>query len=116
MVLSPHINGKPGTSATGLWTNVVNGGVYSGATTATLTITEATSAMNGYQYRVVFAGGCSANDATNVATLTVSPLQALVNLTQQRSATAVLSNSLSPIQHQRPLRLPILQAHQFGYT
>ena len=39
------------TSATGLWTNVVNGGVYSGATTATLTITEATSAMNGYQYR-----------------------------------------------------------------
>ncbi|MEZ4854530.1 Ig-like domain-containing protein [Flavobacterium sp.] len=35
------------------WTNVTNGGVYSGATTNTLTITGATLAMNGYDYQVL---------------------------------------------------------------
>ncbi len=104
------------TSTTGLWTNVVNGGVYSGATTATLTITEATSAMNGYQYRVVFAGGCSANDATNVATLTVSPLQALVNPTsaticngssQQFSITNTASAPVTSTYSSGPLSLDI---------
>ncbi|MEM0578265.1 beta strand repeat-containing protein, partial [Flavobacterium polysaccharolyticum] len=35
------------------WTNITNGGVYSNATTATLTITAATVAMNGYDYRDV---------------------------------------------------------------
>ncbi|NTW91490.1 MAG: hypothetical protein HGA35_06150, partial [Erysipelotrichaceae bacterium] len=33
------------------WTNIVNGGVYSTATTATLTITGATVGMNSYKYR-----------------------------------------------------------------
>jgi subtilisin-like proprotein convertase family protein len=49
-----------------------NGGVYSGATTATLTITGATTAMNGYQYRVVVT--CSQGglpEISNPATLTV---------------------------------------------
>ena len=56
-----------------------------------LTITEATSAMNGYQYRVVFAGGCSANDATNVATpLPLVHYRLWLTQPQQRSATAVL--------------------------
>ncbi|WP_300661409.1 Ig-like domain-containing protein, partial [Fluviicola sp.] len=34
------------------WTNIVNGAPYSGATTATLTVTGATIGMNGYHYRV----------------------------------------------------------------
>ncbi|PXY39201.1 hypothetical protein DMB65_18780, partial [Flavobacterium cheongpyeongense] len=33
------------------WTNITNGGVYSGATTGTLTITGATAGMSGYDYR-----------------------------------------------------------------
>lgn len=50
---------------------VSNGGVYSGATTATLTITTATSGMNGYAYRCVASnGGCSTT--SNAVTLTVS--------------------------------------------
>ena len=33
------------------WTDITNGGVYSNATTATLTITGATAGMNSYKYR-----------------------------------------------------------------
>lgn len=51
--------------------NISNGGVYSGATTATLTITGATTGMNGYLYRcVAYSGACSST--SNQATLTIS--------------------------------------------
>jgi len=51
---------------------LTNGGVYSGVTTATLNITGATLAMNGYQYRCVIT--CSQGglpEISNAATLTV---------------------------------------------
>lgn len=51
--------------------NISNGGVYSNATTATLTITGATSGMSGYQYRCFTSNG-SCNTTTNAATLTIS--------------------------------------------
>lgn len=53
--------GTPGTllyqwqvqTATGTrWTNVTNTGIYTGATTHTLTLASATSAVDGYKYRV----------------------------------------------------------------
>ncbi|RYE18426.1 MAG: hypothetical protein EOP51_21995, partial [Sphingobacteriales bacterium] len=48
------------TSATSTnWLDVLNGGQYSGATTNTLTITGATSNLDGYQYRVVYKGACT---------------------------------------------------------
>ena len=55
------------------FTDIANGGVYSNATTNTLTITGATSTMNGYQYRCTAINGvasCFTN--TNSATLTIS--------------------------------------------
>jgi subtilisin-like proprotein convertase family protein len=69
------------TSATAPWTFVTNGGMFSGANTNTLTITGATSAMNGYQYRAVFTGSCTATDFSATATLTVNPLTAQVSPT-----------------------------------
>ncbi|WP_188771326.1 beta strand repeat-containing protein, partial [Emticicia aquatilis] len=57
------------------FTDISNTGVYSNATTSTLTITGATSAMNGYVYRCVVINGtstCSTN--SNTATLTVSTI------------------------------------------
>ena len=69
------------TSAAAPWTDVVNNTMFSGATTNTLTITEALSSMNGYQYRVVFTGSCTATDRTDFATLTVTPLVATTNVT-----------------------------------
>jgi subtilisin-like proprotein convertase family protein len=67
-------------SPTSPWTLVSNNAIFSGATSSTLTITEATSTMNGYQYRAIFSGSCTALDASAVATLTVTPLVATTNV------------------------------------
>src|SRR5688572_22327180 len=51
---------------------LTNGGVYSGVNAATLNITGATTAMNGYQYRaVVTCSGGGLPEISNPATLTV---------------------------------------------
>jgi subtilisin-like proprotein convertase family protein len=55
------------------YTNIVNGGIYSGATTATLTITGVTAGMNGYWYRIVVTGQCAPTTVTSSgAILTVN--------------------------------------------
>lgn len=87
---NPTFQWEQRTSATAPWTFVTNGGVFSGATTNSLTITGATQSMNGYQYRVVFTGSCTATDFSAAATLTVSPLTPLVTPT---SATICLGSS-----------------------
>ncbi|MBI4913246.1 MAG: hypothetical protein HY823_10950 [Acidobacteria bacterium] len=53
------------------FSDLANGGVYSGATAATLSITGATQAMNGYQYRAVASGATAPPATSNAATLTV---------------------------------------------
>lgn len=50
--------------------NVTNGGVYSGATTATLSLTGVTGTMNGYRYRCIATSICG-NTTSNAAILTV---------------------------------------------
>ena len=50
-----------------------NGGVYSGVTTATLTITGAAADMNGDKYRAVFSNGAAPDATSTAATLTVNP-------------------------------------------
>jgi len=63
------------------YTNVTNNATYSGANTATLTITGATAAMNGYLYKdSVYVTACNSFTVSNAATLTVNPLPEL-NLT-----------------------------------
>lgn len=68
-------------SATSPWLNVPPTAPYSGTTTGTLTVNPVATSMNGYQYRVVFSGGCSVTDFSNVATLTVTPIIATVTPT-----------------------------------
>lgn len=53
------------------FSNVSDGGVYSGATTATLTITDAPLALNNYTYRVVINDDCGTVDSDG-AVLSVS--------------------------------------------
>ena len=55
----------------GSWNPVSNGGVYSGATTATLTITNPPGSMNGYQYRAVISGTCTPPATSAPAVLSV---------------------------------------------
>ncbi len=69
------------------WNNIANGGVYSGATTTTLTLTGVTGAMNTYQYRCVVTGDCSPTPVnSNSATLTVN---AATNITGQPAASTI---------------------------
>ena len=55
----------------GGFTNISNGGVYSGATTTTLSISGATPSMNGYLYRCVVTDSYGNPATSSSATLTV---------------------------------------------
>lgn len=57
----------------GTYTDVTNTGVYTGATTASLNITGATTSMNGYKYKLVISGSCTPDVTSNEVTLTVNP-------------------------------------------
>ncbi len=65
--------------ANGPFTNIANGGVYSGATTATLTITAPPVSMSGNRYQAIVTGAapCAAQ-TSRIATLTVNPLPVIV--------------------------------------
>lgn len=62
------------------WTNVSNGGVYSTATTGTLTITAATATMNNYRYRCITTNDCGNTNSSNV-TLTVNATPSVASTT-----------------------------------
>ncbi|MBC5835991.1 beta strand repeat-containing protein, partial [Flavobacterium bernardetii] len=57
------------------WNNIVNAGIYSGATTNTLTLTAVTGANNGYDYRVIITESnfVCANVQSNAVDLIVNP-------------------------------------------
>ncbi|MGC1391256.1 MAG: DUF2341 domain-containing protein, partial [Bacteroidales bacterium] len=57
----------------GGFVNITNGGVYSGATSSSVTITGATVLMNGFQYRCIITDGFLYSVTSNSATLTVNP-------------------------------------------
>ncbi|MDO9153869.1 MAG: T9SS type A sorting domain-containing protein [Paludibacter sp.] len=57
------------------WNNITNVGVYSNATTATLTITNPPVSMNGNKYRVIVNRDCGSSVTSNgLATLTVNTI------------------------------------------
>ena len=53
------------------WGNVVNGSIYGGATTATLTVSNLQAAMNGDQFCCIVSNGYNPNAITSVVKLTV---------------------------------------------
>ena len=56
--------------------NINNGGIYSGTTTVTLTLTGLTYAMNGYKYRVFLSkngNGCGKNSEGGILTVLIRP-------------------------------------------
>ncbi len=111
------------TTPGGFWLNVTNGGVYSGATTSTLTITNAPQTMNGYQYRATIVGPCTAIDFSNVATLTVGPY--IVNVVppsasictgtiQQLTITNTVSAATTAVFSSGAINIPIPDASVAG--
>jgi len=83
------------------FTIITNGGVYSTATTASLTITGATLAMNGYQYQCVVTGTAPcANVTSSSATLSVvSPVVTLADNGTQITAANVPQGTVDVILH-----------------
>ncbi|MFT3705162.1 MAG: hypothetical protein QM802_22535 [Agriterribacter sp.] len=59
---------RPGSGA---YTNITDGGIYSGSSTNTLTLTGVTTTMNNYSYRCVITSSCSGTLTSNVALLSV---------------------------------------------
>jgi hypothetical protein len=55
----------------GGFVNITNGGIYSGATSATLNLTGVTAPMNGFLYRCVIGNGCDQSLNSNNAALTI---------------------------------------------
>ena len=75
------------TNGGGSWNTVFNGGVYSGATTATLTLTGVLASMNTYQYRCVVTGSCPPiNSSPGILTVNTAP-----NVTSQPSNSTICS-------------------------
>lgn len=54
------------------YTNLVNNPPYTGVTTASLVITNVTTAMTNYRYRVVVSGTCTPSVTSNAVTLVVA--------------------------------------------
>ena len=61
------------TNSGGSWTNLVNGGFYSGTTSATLNISNASLSLSGNWYRCVVGGNCLPNAISDPAELLVLP-------------------------------------------
>ena len=74
--------------------NLSNGAPYSGATSAALTITSATSALNTYQYQCVVTGSSAPNATSNAVTLTVKALPAA---TATPASATICSGSVTNI-------------------
>ncbi len=60
-------------NASSPWQDLTNTGIYTGATTNTLTLTNVLASFSGYQYRALLSGACAALDYSQPATLTVNP-------------------------------------------
>ncbi len=77
------------------YTDITNGGIYSGATatTGTLQLTGVTTAMDGYKYRCIVTNGCARKDTSGEAILTVHPVPAVNAVTDKvvcnSAATAI---------------------------
>ena len=74
----------------GGWTNLTNTGIYSGATSNTLNLTGATSAVNNYQYRCIVSGTCAPAATSNAATLSIN---SLLTINTQPASTAICSGN-----------------------
>lgn len=73
------------TNSGGNWTNLTNGTSYDGATTRALKLLNASTAISGYQYRLVVTNGANCQRISGVATVTVNVGPVAVNHPDDRT-------------------------------
>jgi len=74
--------------------NISNGGIYSGATSTTLTLTSITAPMNGYNYRCVVSDGSCVTNSNGVG-LTVNEAPSITSQPTNSSITEGNNTSFS---------------------
>ena len=79
------------TGTGGTFNPLSNGGVYSGVTSNTLTITAPPVSMSGYEYKVVVSRDCGSSLASDAVTLTVNALPTIT----LGASPSVMSGSLT---------------------
>ncbi len=77
------------------YSNLSNTGIYSNATTATLNITAATTAENGYVYECAINGTCVPGTTSTGATLTVNPLPNVSTVPDQAVCNTFASTAVT---------------------
>jgi len=70
----------------GGWISVIDGPVYSGSNTDTLTLTSPTPVLSGYQYRISIDNSCGSSVMSDVANLTIEEVPVI---TSQPTASSV---------------------------
>lgn len=97
------------TNGGGTYNNISNGGIYSGATTATLTLTGVTAGMNGYRYRIVVNGQCPPSPVTSTGailtvnqppTVTTNPVNRIVCVGSTATFTAAGTTAVGTVTYQ----------------
>ncbi len=92
-------------STGGVFSNISNGGMYSGTGTSTLSVSNASMALNNTKYRCLVSSLCASNAISDTATLTVLPKpvpsisvpsQMCAGDTIQLSATGALTYAWMP--------------------
>lgn len=81
--------------------DIANGGVYGGATTSTLTLTNLPANYNNYRYRALLSNTtCTTPDVSDVAILTVNPRPVVTltapSLNLQPGQTSTITASIQP--------------------
>lgn len=77
------------------WTTITDGGVYSGANSATLSLTGVPFSMNGYQYRARAVNGCGNSALSTTATLTVGACTTPTTSPTFFSASSIASDTMA---------------------
>ncbi len=85
------------TNGGGTWSNVVNGAVYSGATSTKLSLTNPSLGMHNNQYRCIVSGTCPPSVTSSVATLTINTLPAITTQPSNSSACPGTNTSFSVV-------------------
>ena len=77
--------------------NITNGGVYGGATSATLTLTNPAAAMSTNQYQCIISGTCAPAVTSTAVALTVTPVNATPTLDAIASIAIPVSAPLQTV-------------------
>lgn len=83
------------TGTSGTFVAITNGGIYSNATTAALTLTSPTSGMNGYAYRLVISRDCGSSVTSDTVTLNMNSLPTITLGSNPSVCSGTTSTSLS---------------------